>query len=216
MSYAIYDRYVHAIGDGVGALDGAPGVVLGLVRTPLSPRDASRWRWDRTGSGRPAARSGGRLRDTTGPSRPACPRGRRGVESAEAQVAGSEVILFVVQRVVGDVHLAVEAAQGAVGVKKDGRVVIDAGRALLEQRRDQDDPQLLGQGGQPVRDRAGNGLGQIEETRVLDAGRNTGSEKVRAGRRCARRAPRPGGPCRWRAANSCRGRRWWTSVSVRH
>ena len=54
------------------------------------------------------------------------------VESAIAQVAGSEVVLFVVKRVVGDVHFAIEAAQGPVRVKKDGGIVIDPGSALLE------------------------------------------------------------------------------------
>ena len=55
-----------------------------------------------------------------------------GIESAIAEVAGSEVKLFVIQRVIGDVHLAIEAAQRSVGVEDDGRVVIHAGRALLE------------------------------------------------------------------------------------
>ena len=47
---------VDAVGDGVGALDGLPGVVLRPRRTPLSPPDASRSPWDRRASARPAAR----------------------------------------------------------------------------------------------------------------------------------------------------------------
>jgi hypothetical protein len=42
------------------------------------------------------------------------------------------------------VHLAVEAARAAVGVEHDGRVVIDARGAALEQRADDDDLRLLG------------------------------------------------------------------------
>ena len=32
VSYAIYHRHVNAVGDGVGALNGTPGVVLGLAK----------------------------------------------------------------------------------------------------------------------------------------------------------------------------------------
>ena len=58
------------------------------------------------------------------------------VEAAEAQVAGREVVFFEVQRVVGDVHLAVDAQQRAVGVDHQRGVVIHARRAPLEQRAD--------------------------------------------------------------------------------
>ena len=37
-----------------------------------------------------------------------------GVEGLEAEIAGGEVILLVVERVVGDVHLAVDAGERAV------------------------------------------------------------------------------------------------------
>ena len=62
-----------------------------------------------------------------------------GVEAAEAEIARGEVILLVVERIVGDVHLAVEAEQRAVRVEDHRGVVIDARRALLEERGDQDD-----------------------------------------------------------------------------
>ena len=58
------------------------------------------------------------------------------VERAEAEIARREVVLLVVERIVGDVHLAVEAEQRAVGVEDGGRVVIEPGGAPLEQRRD--------------------------------------------------------------------------------
>src|SRR6185295_15132293 len=132
MSHAIYDRDVHAVSDGMGALDSPPGVVLRL----------SELRFLR---GMPSNRGGieqdlGALqRGQAGafgiPLVPAHQRAHAAdgsIESAIAQVAGSEVILFVVQRVVGDVHLAIQAAQGAVRVKNDGRVVIEAGSSLFE------------------------------------------------------------------------------------
>ena len=58
------------------------------------------------------------------------------VEVGEAEIAGREIKFLVVERVVGDVHLAVDAEQRAVGVEDRGGVVIEAGGAALEQRGD--------------------------------------------------------------------------------
>ena len=78
---AVRGADVAAVGDGVAALDQFPRLVLGLAVLCLLATGASRWRWGRRGSRRPGARSGGRLRGTTGPSRSArrssrtsCPR----------------------------------------------------------------------------------------------------------------------------------------------
>ena len=67
---------------------------------------------------------------------------------AIAQVAGGEVELLVVKRVVGNVHLAIEPAQSTVRVEECGGVVVDARGALLEQGSDEYDAKLLRQGGQ--------------------------------------------------------------------
>ena len=45
-----------AVGDGVGTLDGLPGVVLALAELRLLAGGASRWRWGRRASRRRAAR----------------------------------------------------------------------------------------------------------------------------------------------------------------
>src|SRR5687768_13459318 len=68
------------------------------------------------------------------------------VEGAKAEVAGSEVKLLVEQGIIRDVHLAIEAANLAVGVDDRSRVVIQAWRAALEQRADDDDAVLLRRG----------------------------------------------------------------------
>src|SRR5437868_10153835 len=60
-----------------------------------------------------------------------------GIESTKAEISGREIKLFVVERIVRDVHLAVHAAQRAIRVKDDRRVVVDARSALLEQGSDQ-------------------------------------------------------------------------------
>ena len=49
-----------------------------------------------------------------------------GVESAVAEITGSEVVLFVVERIIRDVHLAVKAAQRPIRIEEDGGVVINA------------------------------------------------------------------------------------------
>ena len=93
--------------------------------------------------------------------------GVRGLERLEAQVAGREVILLVIERVVGNVHLAVAAAERAVGVEDDRRVVVDPGRAALEDRADHDHARL-------ARDRAsasvvGPGIGSARSNRAASS-----------------------------------------------
>ncbi len=101
-----------------------------------------------------------------------------GVEGAVAEVARSEVILFVVQGIVGDVHLAIEPEQGAVSVENDRGVVIDAGSALLKERGDEDNAKLFGQRCQTGCDRPGNGLGEIEQGGVLALAEILGLKKL--------------------------------------
>ena len=89
--------------------------------------------------------------------------GELGLEDLVAQVAGGEVELLVVARVVGDVHLAVFAQVGAVGVDDGGGVVVEAFGAFFEHRADDDHAQLLGQGHEMLRrGPVGDGLGQLE------------------------------------------------------
>ena len=57
----------------------------------------------------------------------------------EIEVAGREIILFVVARIVGDVHLAILAGDFPVRIDDDRGVMVDALGALLEQRRDDND-----------------------------------------------------------------------------
>ena len=70
----------------------------------------------------------------------------------------------MVERIVGDVHLAVDAAEGAVSItavaiEDSGSVVIDTWRALFKQRRDEDNFVLSCRRSQLLRRRSGDGLG---------------------------------------------------------
>src|SRR6185503_10627704 len=105
VAHAVHHRYVHAVRDGVPALDGAPGIALGHAVLRLlvgMPADGGRIEED----GR--ALQGGEARALGIPLVPAdegadLALGR--VDRAEAEVAGREVELLVERRVVRDVHL---------------------------------------------------------------------------------------------------------------
>src|SRR3981081_24870 len=89
------------------------------------------------------------------------------VEGFEAEIAGSEIEFFVVERIVGNVHLAVDASQHAIRIEDRSRVVIEAGRTLLEERRDQHDFIFKGGGGELICSRAGNRFREIKQRRVF-------------------------------------------------
>ncbi len=85
----------------------------------------------------------------------------------EPEISRREIILLVVAGVVGNVHLAVDARQRAVGVDDRRGVVGDAGGAPLEERGDDDDPVAARRVGKGDRGRAGNRLGEIEQSGIL-------------------------------------------------
>src|SRR5262249_38813184 len=68
----------------------------------------------------------------------------RGIEGLESEIAGSEIKLFVVKRIVGNMHLPIDAALDTIGVEEDGSVVVKAGRAFLEERGNQHNFALTG------------------------------------------------------------------------
>ncbi len=92
-----------------------------------------------------------------------------GIEIGEAEIARSEIKLFVIERIVGDMHLAVFAEERTVGIEDRAGVVIDTGSAALEYGNDQGDfllfgdlPELFGCG-------TGDGLGKVEQFGVFGA-----------------------------------------------
>ena len=60
----------------------------------------------------------------------------------ETEIAGREVKFLVKRRVIRDVHLAIFPEKFSVGVDDRGGVVINAGRAFFEKRRDDDDARV--------------------------------------------------------------------------
>lgn len=70
---------------------------------------------------------------------------KAGVDGAKTQIAGGEIVLLEIQRVVGDVHLAIHAGQLALGIQGDGGVVIKPGGTAFKERGDEDDAELARQ-----------------------------------------------------------------------
>ena len=101
-----------------------------------------------------------------------------GGERLEAEIAGGEVELLVVERVVGDVHLAVDPGERAVGFKDGGGVVIEAGGAALEEAGDDDDFFFARDLCEEVGGWAGDGLCGVEEGVLLALAEVLRAEKL--------------------------------------
>jgi hypothetical protein len=85
----------------------------------------------------------------------------------EVAVAGREVVLLVEQRIVRNVHLAIDAEQRPVGIDDRSRVPIDPRRLPLEHGNDDDDGELAREALHRLRARARNRLRQIEAIALL-------------------------------------------------
>src|ERR1035437_2512287 len=130
---AIHHADINAVRDRVRPLDGAPGIMLRLAEFSFLRGMPSDGRWVKQNA------CSLQSREARGFGIPLIPADERAelsggrVESLEAEIARSEIKLFVVERIVGNVHLAVDAAQCAIGIENRGRVVIEAGSALLKE-----------------------------------------------------------------------------------
>src|SRR6266446_5634991 len=164
---AIHYADINAVRDRVRPLDGAPSVVLRLAEFGLHRGRPSDRRWVKKNACSLQCREARAFGIPLVPADEGAELSGGGVEGLETEIAGSEIKLFVVERIVGNVHLAVDAPHHAIRIEDRGRVVIEAGRALFKERRDQHDLILPGSGGKLLRARAGDGLREIEERRVL-------------------------------------------------
>jgi hypothetical protein len=103
----------------------------------------------------------------------------RRIEGFETQVAGREIKFFVVQGVVGNVHLAIDPAQRAVTLQHCHRVVVEPGCAALEEGSDHHYLFLSRDSGKALRGRARNGLRQIEELGIFALTKILSAEELR-------------------------------------
>ncbi len=172
-------RDVDPVGDRVGPLDRLPGRGLRLTELGLLGGMPADRRGVEEDLGAAQGRQAGRLGVPLVPADEGPHAGVCGLERQESQVAGREVILLVIERVVGDVHLAVASPERAIGIEDDRGVVIDAGRAALEHRADHDHARLVRQPGQRLGGRTGDRLGEIESRGVLDLAEILRAEQFR-------------------------------------
>src|SRR5438105_10458665 len=116
MTHAIYHCHIHTVSDGMGALNGSPGIMLASAvlrffrRMPADGRGIEQYL-------RPLQRGEARafwipLVPTY--QRPHPPKFR--VEGLKAKIAGRKIIFLVIKRIVGNVHLAIHPFELAVGV----------------------------------------------------------------------------------------------------
>ncbi len=167
MTDAIDAGHVDAVGDGVRALDGLPCVVLRgaeLVLLGRMPADGRGIEKDF------CALQGGEARAFGIPLIPADERAdaaEGGVDGAKSEIAGREVVLLVVERIVGDVHLAIDAGDAPIGVEGDGGVVVEARGAALKERGNDDDASFAGDLAEFRGRGSWDGLGEIEEAEVF-------------------------------------------------
>ena len=160
---AVDAHHGDTVGDSVAALDGLPGIVLFavimLILTYI-PADSGGIEENLR-----AHESG----DAGGFGVPLVPAYEHanvcelGLENLVAEVSRGEVELLVIARVVGDVHLAVFAEVGTVGIDDCRGVMIQTFSAFLEHGADNHNAEFLGEGHKMAGGGTiGDGLGECE------------------------------------------------------
>ncbi len=130
-----------SVGDGVRALHGLPGGVLGFAKLGLFARVPPNRGWveERLCAGE--SREPCCLGIPLVPADQGADGAVAGGDGLEAEIAWSEIKLLVVERVVGNMHLAIDAGdvvwRGGFVVENGGGVVVEPGRAAFEEARDQ-------------------------------------------------------------------------------
>jgi len=176
---AVGDSDEHAIGDGVSALDGDPGVVLFGAEPVFLAEMPADGGWIENDLG---AFQSGEPRGFRIPLIPADQRadgGARCGERLEAEVARREIEFFVVERVVGYVHLAIAPDEPAAGVDDDGGVVVEAGGTFFEDRADDGNAVFAGGVREGGSGRAGDGFREGELGMVLGLAKVERAEEFR-------------------------------------
>ena len=162
MAYTVRGGHIRAVGNGMRALDGAPGIALLRAELLLFLRMPADSGGIKNEAG---ACQGGKSRALGIPLVPADQRGDAadaGVVSAKTQIARREIKFLVIGGIVGNVHLAVDAGNLAGGIDDGGAIVVEAGCAALEDRSDDDDVLITGDAAKRCGRRPGNWFGEIE------------------------------------------------------
>ena len=164
---AVAGCHRQAVGDRMAALHGQPGVGLAApfgLRLRRVPADGAGVEQQ---FGSCQGHQAGRLREPLVPTDQYAQAAQRGLDGAEAVVAGGEVIFFVVAGFFGYMHLAVAAGQRPVAVQRHRRVVIQPALPALEDGGDDDDPEARRLPSQAFGGRSRHRFRQVEAPRFL-------------------------------------------------
>src|SRR4051812_33100633 len=167
MSDAVNDAYEDAVRNRVRTLNRPPSVVLCIAPLGLLGRMPP----DRGGI-KDDARAFER-RQACAFRIPLIPANQRAdfsfarVESLVAEIAGREIELLVIKRIVRNVHLAIHAFERSVRIEDCGSVVVNAGRAFFKQGSYERDLLILRHFAEALGGGSGNRFGKIEKRVVF-------------------------------------------------
>ncbi len=88
-------------------------------------------------------------------------------ECPETKVTRREVELFIIERIIRNMHLAIHVCDAAIALDGDRGVVVQAGRAALKQGSDYDHVVLPRNRGEALSARPGNRLGRCEQRMIF-------------------------------------------------
>jgi hypothetical protein len=160
VTYAVHRRDVAAVGDGMTALHRFPrGILRRAIFFLLARMPADRRRIKQNLRAAQCGQAGG-FRIPLVPANADADLSMRGRPRLETEIAGSEVKLLIIRGIVRDVHLAIFPKVLAVGVDDCRRIMINAGRSLLEKRSDNHSPGFARDRFQLGGRRTGNFLGE--------------------------------------------------------
>src|SRR5262249_8786396 len=131
---AIDGRDIHAIGNGMGALDQLPSLVLSDSEFRLLTRMPADCRRIEENRGPLESGQASALRKPLIPAHQDTDPTKPRIENPKPEISRREIILLVVKRVVRNVHFAIEPEQAAVGIEHHGSIMVDPRRAPLKER----------------------------------------------------------------------------------
>src|SRR4051812_40698139 len=179
MANAIDHADKNSVGNGMCALDGAPCVVLYRAELGFFVRMPADCRRIKKNVGALQSREASAFRIPLVPANKSSHTSILRVEGLKAKIARSEIKLFIVKRIVRDVHLAIETLGTAIGIKDDRRIVIKATRATFKDRNHYGSFCFPGDSRERFRSWARNGFSQIEKRSVFTLAEILCAEKLR-------------------------------------
>src|SRR5262245_60906894 len=133
MAHSVRRGHIDTAGQGMRALDHLPGLMLVRAVFCFFARMPANGRRIEEDLSALEGRQAGRFRIPLIPANEDADTAEASVKCLKAQIAGSEIVFFVIEGIIGDVHLAKNTEQSTVGVEHGSSVVINPRSSPLEQ-----------------------------------------------------------------------------------